>query len=162
MPFLHIGGDSEIIFNSGDKLEYENNYKNYGFVPLDECGKNNYEFSNLKKITNDYLDILLNYGKSLIGNNKISYSDINQIFHIIFSFLGKYSFKESYIIYNCIIKKYFFDNNKDKIFNINDFEISYICLNFILNYSKKRKTIIKNIFLNIAETIHIYLKKRKY
>ena len=46
VPFLHIGGDCEIIFNSGDKLEYESNYKNYGFVPLDEYGKNNYELSN--------------------------------------------------------------------------------------------------------------------
>ena len=49
VPFLHMGRDIEIIFNSGDKLEYESNYKNYGFVPLDECGKNNYELSRFKK-----------------------------------------------------------------------------------------------------------------
>ena len=97
VPFLRIGCDNEIIFNSGDKLEYENIYKGYGFIPLDEYNKNNYELSNLIKVTDDYLDILVNFGQLIIGNNTINYSDINQIFHIIFYFLGKYSFQEPYI-----------------------------------------------------------------
>ena len=158
-PYIDLGRDNEIIFNPGDKLKYGNNYLDYGFVPLDETGQNNFELSNLKKITDDYLDILVNNAK-LIGDKNITYSDINQIFHIIFDFLGKYSFKESYIIYNSIIKKYFLEKNKDKNIKLEDLEIYYFFLQFILNYSRKgKKTIVKIILLNIAETIHILLKK---
>ena len=154
VPFISMGNDNEIMFIS-EELKFEKIYKNYGFVPLDEKGTNNFEISNLKKVTDDYLDILKNYGKLIIQNNNITYSDINQIFYIIFEFLGKYSFQESYIINNSLIKKFIINNNN--LIDLNNYEIDYIFLKYILNYSEKRRTIIKNLILNISETLHILL-----
>ena len=154
-PFIRMGNFDEIIFNPGDELKYGKNYSSYEFIPLDEFGDNNYELSNLRKITDDYLDILLNDVKLLIKDNNISYSDINQLFHIMFNFLGKYSFRQSYIICKSLIKKYFFEK---KIIN-EEFEIFYICLKYILNSSRKSKSVIKTIFLNIEETIYIYFRR---
>ena len=159
VPYINIGINTEIIFNPGDNLKYMKEYIKYGFIPLDESGKNNIEISNLKYVTDTYLDILVNHGKLIIQNNNITYSDINQIFHIIFNFLGNYSFEESYIIYNSIIKKFFLEKNKEKLLDTKTFEIYYICLKFILNSTPKRKLIIKNIFLNIAEAIHIISRR---
>ena len=156
IPFIYMSNDNEIIFNAGD-LKFEKIYRSYGFTPLDEDGSNNFEISNLKKVTDNYLDIIINYGKLIIKNKNISYSDINQIFHIMFEFLGKYSFIESYIIHNCIIKKFYL--NKNYLIDKNNYEIYYICLKFILNYSKRPKIIMKNIILNISETLNILNKR---
>ena len=159
VPYINIKGSNEIIINPGDELKYGTNYSEYGFVSLDEYGKNNYELSNLKKITDDYLDILLNVGKLIINNNNITYSDINQLFHIIFDFLGNYSFKETYIIYKSIIKKLFLEKYKNKLIKSDELEMFYLCFKYILNSSSNRKIIIKNILLNIEETILIFLKR---
>ena len=158
VPIISIGRNTEIIFNSGSDLKYEKIYKNYGLVPLDEYEQNRIEISQLKKVTDDYINILKNHGKFIIKNKNISYSDINQIFHIIFDFFGKYSFKETYIISKSVIKEFFEEASK-KYYTNNDFKSYYIFLLYILNSSSKKKTIIKNILLNIAENIHIYLKK---
>ena len=64
-----MGNFDEIIFNPGDELKYGKNYSSYEFIPLGEFGDNNYELSNLKKITDDYLDILLNDVKLLIKDD---------------------------------------------------------------------------------------------
>ena len=161
VPLLSLGKGIEIFFNPGNILKYEKNYLNYGFVPLDEYKKNSYEFSNLKKVTDDYINILVNHGKSIIGYQSITYSDINQIYHIIFEFLGKFSFQESYIISKSLINKLFGHSTKKKYTNT-DFEIFYTIIKFILNSSSKSQIIIKNIFLNIAESIHINLKKGNF
>ena len=45
--------------------------------------------------------------------------------------------------------------------DVKNFELFYPILKFILNMSKNKNLIIKNIFLNLSETIHIYLRKGK-
>ena len=158
VPFLALGSGSEIIFNPGSTLKYGKNYSHYGFIPLDEYNKNTYETSQLTNVTDEYIDILYKHGKTIISNKNITYSDINQIYHIIFEFLGNYSFQESYIIDKSIIKKLFIDS-PEKIYNNDDFEIIYTILKFILNATLQKKLIIKNIFLNLVECIHINIKK---
>ena len=78
IPFISLNKFNEIIINLGEKLKYEENYKKMGLIPFNEIGTNNYEISNLKKVTNDYIDILINDRKSIISNS-ISFSDINEI-----------------------------------------------------------------------------------
>ena len=158
LPTISIGNYTEIIFNPGHKLEYIKSYKNFGFVPLDEEGKNNYEISKLREVTDQFRNILIDNGKTIINNKKISYSDINQIYHIIFDFLGNVSLQHSYIIQNSFIKSYL--NIQNKIDN-KDFDLWYLILKYILNLSQDKELIIKNIFLNLSETIHIFLRKGK-
>ena len=158
-PIISLGDYTEILFNPGENLKYEKEYKKYGFIPLDEKGKNNYEISKLREVTEEYNDILFNKSKSIINNKNITYSDINQIYHIIFDFLGNVSFHHSYIIQKCFIDPFLQLFFSKKEYNINDeLEIYYICLKYILNSAKDKKTIIKNFFFNLAETIHIYLR----
>ena len=163
VPIISIGNYTEIIFNSGENLKFYKNYRNFGFIPLDEKGKNNFEKSQLKYVTDEFINILINNGKSIINNKNIAYSDINQIYHIIFNFLGNISFHHSYIIQNSFIKPFLdkyskekFDNNNK---NDNDLENYYICIKYILNCSKDKKAILKNIFFNLAESIHIFMRK---
>ena len=156
-PIISLGGFTEIIFNPGDHLLYEKKYKKSGFIPLDEKGKNNYELSNLREVTDEFINILINNGKSIINNKNISYSDINQIYHIIFEFLGNISFHHSYIILNSFIQP-FLDSYLIKKLDKNELEKFYICLKFILNASKDKKLILKNIFFNLAEYIHILMR----
>ena len=158
VPVISIGNNTEIIFNPGPTLKYEKKYNNFGFIPLDENGKNYYEISQLKNVTDEFLDILIKKGKKIINNKNISYSDINQIYHIIFDFLGNVSFRHSYIVQNSFIKPF---ANKNSIKN-EDLELYYICLKYILNSTKDKKLIIKNIFLNLAEAIHINLRKGSF
>ena len=158
-PFISLGQSTEITFNPGENLKYKNNYKKYGFIPLDEKGQNNYELSKLKEVTDEYIDILINKGKSIINNKNISYTDINQIYHIIFDFLGNISFQHSHIVQNSFFGGFLNLLFDKKGFNINDeFENFYLCLKYIINAAKDRKTIIKNIFFNLSENIHIYLR----
>ena len=156
LPIISIGNYTEIIFNPGHNLEYIKSYENFGFVPLDEKGKNNYEISKLREVTDQYKDILIYNGKTIINSQKISYSDINQIYHIIFDFLGNVSFQHSYIIQKSFIEPYLLKLNK---VDYKDFDLYYLILKYILNLSKDKKLIIKNIFLNLSETIHIFLRK---
>ena len=158
LPIISIGNHTEIIFNPGYNLKYIKTYEKFGFVPLDERGKNNYEISKLREVTDQFLNILIYNGKAIINSQKISYSDINQIYHIIFDFLGNVSLQHSYIIQNSLIKSYL--NMTNKIEN-KDFDLWYLILKYILNLSKEKEIIIKNIFLNLSETIHIFLRKGK-
>ena len=103
VPIISIGKSVEIIFNPGEDLKFGEYYKKMGFIPLDEKNKNNYEISKLKNVTDDYINLLTKDGKSIINNENIGYSDINQIYHDIFEFLGNTSFQHSYIIKNCFI-----------------------------------------------------------
>ena len=154
VPVISLGKYTEILFNPGENLKYAENYKKIGFIPLDKNDKNNYEISQLMNITNEYLNILINNGKSIINNKNITYSDINQIYHNIFDFLGNISFQHSYIIHNCLINNILIknDNNND------DLELYYICIKYILNSVKDQKTLLKNIILNLIESIHLNLK----
>ena len=155
IPFISLDKFAEIIINTGDKLKYEDNYKKMGFIPLDEKNKNNFEESKLIEVTNEYINILLNNGKSIINNKNITYSDINQIYHDIFDFLGNVSFQYSYIINNCFIKYIELCND-----DINDnLELYYICIKYILNSVTNQKALLINIILNLVESIHIYLMK---
>ena len=154
-PFISMGNNTEIIFNPGEKLEYLNNYKAFGFIPLDENKKNNYELSGLKNVTEKYFKILFYNGKSIINNKQITYSDINQIYHTIFYFLGNISFQHSYIINYFINQMITFINSDD---NINDsLELCYFILRYILNSVKDKNLLLKNIILNLTELIHISL-----
>ena len=103
------------------------------------------------------MNILKNNG-TMINSPQISYSDINQIYYIIFYFFANVSLKHSYIIQNSFIEKYLNITNE---LDVKDFELWYLILKFILNMSKNKNLIIKNIFLNLSETIHIYLRKGK-
>ena len=132
-------------------------YEELGFVPLDEKGKNNYEISKLREVTEQFIIILKNNG-TMINSRQISYSDINQIYHIIFDFFANVSLKHSYIIQNSFFEQYLNISNE---LDVKDFELWYLILKFILNMTKNKKLIIKNIFLNLSETIHIYLRKGK-
>ena len=153
-PFISIGEHTEIIFNPGPNLKYENIYKDNGFIPLDEKNKNNYESSQLLQVTDKFMNILINHGSSIIKNKNISYSDINQIYYTIFNFLGNISFQHSYLVLNSFIKSFL-----ESTTNVNEtLEIYYLYLKYILNCSKDKKIILKNLFLNIAESIHILLK----
>ena len=153
IPFISLNKFNELIINLGEKLKYEENYKKMGLIPFNEIGTNNYEISNLKKVTDDYIDILINERKSIISNN-ISFSDINEIYHDIFDFLGNISFQHSFIIQNCFIKniELNYENNKNS-------ELYYICIRYILNSVKDQKNLLRNIILNLIESIHIYLIK---
>ena len=155
-PFISIGEYTEIIFNPGENLIYEKKYKMSGFIPLDEKGKNNYELSQLRSVTDEFLNILINNGKSIINNKYISYSDITQIYHIIFDFLGNISFHHSYIIQNSLINS-FINTYLIKELDNNELEKMYICLKFILNASNDKKLILKNILFNVVENIHILM-----
>ena len=157
LPIISIGNCTEIIFNPGYNLEYIKDYEELGFVPLDEKGKNNYEISKLREVTEHFMNILKNNG-TMVNSPQISYSDINQIYHIIFDFFANVSLKHSYIIQNSFIEQYLNISNK---LDVKDFELYYLILKSILNMSKNKKLIIKNIFLNLSETIHIYLRKGK-
>ena len=158
VPIISLGKFSEIIFNPGANLKFIEDYENMGFVPLDGKNENNYEKSKLINITNEYINILFNNGKSIINNKNITYSDINEIYHDIFDFLGNVSFQHSYIIDNCFIKNIELDNKND-FFKNDDLEFYYICIKYILNSVKAQKTLLSNIIQNIVESIHIYLKK---
>ena len=125
-PIISIGDHTEIIFNPGHNLKYIKSYENIGFVPLDEEGKNNYEISKLREVTDQLLNILFYNGKGIINSQKISYSDINQIYHIIFDFLGNVSLQHSYIIQNSLIKSYL---NIPKI-DDKDFYLWYLILKY--------------------------------
>ena len=155
VPFISLDKYSEIIFNP-ENLKYEDNYKKMEFIPFDNNDKNNYEKSQLKYVTNEFINILINNGKSIITNKNMSYSDINQIYHIIFDFLGNTSFQHSYIIQNCFIKN--FELRKD-INNNNDLELYYLFIRYILNSVKEQKSLLSNILFNLIESIHIYLIK---
>ena len=159
VPSISIGNFTEIIFNPGPNLKYIKNYEKFGFIPLDEKGKNNYEISKLREVTDQFRNILIYNGLSIINSQIISYSDINQIYHIIFDFIGNVSLQHSYIIQNSFIKEYL-DIPPNKI-NVKDFDLWYLILKYILNLSKDKKLVIKNIFLNLSETIHIFLRKGK-
>ena len=159
-PIIFLGSNTEIIFNPGNNLKYLNKYNTVGFIPLDEKGKNNYEKSQMKNVTDEFIDILINKGKPIIMNKNISNSDINQIYHIIFDFLANISFNHSYIIKKSFMNP-FIDNYSNKKLDEKDLEFYYICLKYILNASKEPKKIIKNLFLNLAEKIHILMKRGK-
>ena len=151
-PIICLGGNTEIIFNPGPYLIHQCNFRE--FRPLDEKDKNNYESSQLIKVTDEFMNILINHGSLLIMHKSISYSDIMQIYHIIFEFLGNISFQHSYLVLNSFINSFLSTN-----IDLNDaLEIFYIYLKYILNVSKDKKTILKNLFLNLAESIHILLK----
>ena len=156
-PIIFIGGYTEIIFNPGENLVYEKKYKKSGFIPLDEKEKNNYELSHLRNVTDEFFNILINNGKSIINNKNISYSDIIQIYHIIFDFLGNISFHHSYIIQNSLIMP-FINSYLNKKLDNNELENFYICLKFILNASNDKKLILKNILFNLSENIHILMR----
>ena len=156
LPIISIGNYTEIIFNPGHNLEYIKNYEKFGFVPLDEKGKNSYEISKLRVVTEQFRNILIDNGKKIINSQKISYSNINQIYHIIFDFLGNVSLQHSYIIQNSFIESYLNTSNKVEV---KDYDLWYLILKYILNLSKDKKLVIKKIFLNLSETIHIYLRK---
>ena len=158
LPMISIGNYTEIIFNPGYHLEYMKSYEKFGFVPLDEKGKNNYEISKLREVTDQFRNILINNGKTIINSQKISYSDINQIYHIIFDFIGNVSFQHSYIIQKSFLKEYL-DLCNQKKFDAKDFDLWYLILKYILNSSKDKNLIIKKIFLNLTEAIHIFLRK---
>jgi len=150
----------EIIFNPGHNLEYIKTYEKFGFVPLDEKKKNNYEISKLREVTDKFINILINNGNTIINSPQISYSDINQIYHIIFEFFGNVSLHHSYIIQNSFIEPYLNILNKldDK-----DFELWYLILKFILKFSKNKKLIIKkNIFEFIRNYSYIFEKRKKF
>ena len=153
VPFISLNKFSEIIFNQ-ENLKYEDNYKKLEFIPFDNKDKNNYEKSQLKYVTNEFINILIDNGNSIITNKNMSYSDINQIYHIIFDFLGNISFQHSYIIQNCFIK--IFESKKD-INNNDDLELYYLCIRYILNSVKEQKSLLSNILFNLIESIHIYL-----
>ena len=153
VPIIILDRYMEIIFNSGENLKYGSNYKKFGFIPLDEKGKNNYEKSQLINITDEYINILINNGKSIINNKNINYSDINHIFHEIFDFLGNISFQHSYIIKNCFINNIELNNEP----NDHDLNFYYICIKYILNSVQDQKKLLKSIILNLIESIHIYL-----
>ena len=156
LPIISIGNYTEIIFNPGQNLEYIKSYEKFGFVPLDQEGENNYEISKLREVTDLFSNILIYNGKTIINNQKISYSDINQIYHIIFDFLGNVSLRHSYIIQKSFIEPYL-----QKLYKVDVkcLDLWYLILKFILNVSKDKMLIIKNIFLNLSETIHIFLRK---
>ena len=156
LPIISIGNYTEIIFNPGYNLEYAKSYEKFGFVPLDEEGKNNYEISKLKEISDQFRNILIYNGKTIINSQKITYSDINQIYHIIFDFLGNVSLQHSYIIQKSFIEPYL-----QKLYKVDVkyLDLWYLILKYILNVSKDKMLIIKNIFLNLSETIHIFLRK---
>ena len=160
VPIISIGSFTEVLFNSGENLKYEKNYQNcgFGFIPLDEKGKNNYEKSKLKNATDEYIDILVNNGISVINNKNVTYSDINEIYHIIYDFLGKISFNHSYIIQKSFIEPFLESNIEltDK-----EMEKCYIFFKYILNCSNNKKNILKNIFFTLAENIHIFMIKGK-
>ena len=153
IPFISLNIYNEIIFNLGENLKYEDNYKEIGFIPFNKIGANNYEISNLKKVTDDYINILIDNGKSIINNN-ISFSDINEIYHDIFDFLGNNSFKHSFLIQNSFIKNIEINYENDE-----NFELYYICIRYILNSVKESEKLLKNLILNLTESIHIYLIK---
>ena len=154
VPFICLGKSTKILFNAGENLKYGETYKNMGFISLDENEKNNFEISQLTNVTNDYIDILFNHSKDLINNKHITYSDINHIYHTIFDFLGNISFQYSYIVQKCFINNIVKNNTSDI-----DCEFYYICIKYILNSVKNQKYILKNIILNLVESIHIYLMK---
>ena len=158
VPIISFGANTEIIFNPGHNLKYLHNYNIGGFIPLDEEGENNYEKSHMINVTNEYIDILINIGMPIIMNKNISNSDINQIFHIIFDSLANISFKHSYIIKNSLIENFIGKYSKEKL-DDKELEFYYICLKYILNYSKTPKLILKNLFLNLSETIHIFMRR---
>ena len=151
VPILTIPKYSEIIFNPGPNLKYI--YENMDFIPLDEKDKNNFELSHLIEVTNNFLEILINNGKSIINNKNITYSDINQIYYNIFDFLGNISFQYNYIIHNCFVKNIEMFCDKDYL------ELYYICIKYILNSVQEKKLLLNKIILNIVESIHIYLIK---
>ena len=151
VPLLSIGKFSEIIFNSGENLKYDYIYQKYNFIPLDKSEQNNFEISQLEKITNDYMNIIINDGKSILNNNNMSYSDINQIYYSIFDFLGNVSFQYSYIVNKCLINIIELNNDKEYL------DIFYICITYILNSAKDKQKVFRNIILNLVESIHIYL-----
>ena len=153
VPIIILDKFTEIIFNSGENLKFGDVYKKLGFIPLDEEGKNNYENSQLINVTNEYINILINNGKSIINNKNISYSDINQIYHEIFDFLGNTSFQHSYIIKNCFIKNI----ELKSALNDEDLFFYYICIKYILNSVKEQKQLLKRIIFNLVESIHICL-----
>ena len=153
-PVISFGRNTEILFNPGENLKYKESYKNMGFIPLDKDYRNNYETSQLKNVTKEYLNILINNGKSIINNKNITYSDINQIYHEIFDFLGNIAFQHSYIIQKCFIEN-ILNKNED---NYEDLELYYICIKYILNSVKEQKILLKNIILNLVESIHLNLK----
>ena len=154
IPFISLNKFSEIIINLDEELKYEKNYKEMGFIPFNRKGANNYEISKLKKVTDEYINILINDGKSIIKNDKITFSDINEIYHDIFDFLGNISFQYPFIIQNCFIKNIEINHEIN-----NDSELYYICIRYILNSVKEQKNLLKNILLNLIESIHIYLIK---
>ena len=160
VPIISIGSFTEIIFNPGENLKYEKNYQDFdfGFIPLDEKGKNNYEKSKLKNVTDEYMTILINNGKSIINNKNITYSDINQIYYIIYNFLGKNSFNHSYIIQKSCIKR-FLESNIE--LTDEEMEKYYIFLKYILNASNNIRGVLKKLFFNLAENIHIFMIKGK-
>ena len=152
VPFISLGKLTEIIFNPGDKLKFGEIYKKIGFIPLDASDKSNYETSRLKKVTDDYLKILINDTKWIINNKNITYSDINQIYYSIFNFLGNVSFQHSYIIQKCLL-----NNIELNYTNEEDLELYYTCIRYILNSVKDEISLLKNIILNLIESIHINL-----
>ena len=79
VPIISLGRNTKIIFNPGNNLKYLHKYINAGFIPLDEEGNNCYEKSQMKNVTDEFIDILIKYGRSIISNKNISNSDINQI-----------------------------------------------------------------------------------
>ena len=155
VPIISLEKYKEIIFNPGPNLKFQENYIKLGFIPLDENGENNYEKSQLVNVTNKYIDILINNGKTIINNKNITYSDINQIYNDIFDFLGNVSFQHSYIIQNCFIKTIQANNNYEN--NNDELEFYYICIRYILNSVKDQKTLLNNIIKNLIESIHICL-----
>ena len=155
VPFISLDKYTEIIFNPGN-LKYEDNYKKLEFIPFDNNDKDNYEISQLKYVTNEFINILINNGKSIISNKNMSFSDINQIYHIIFDFLGNTSFQHSYIIQNCFIKNFELKSNLN---NNDDLELYYLSIRYILNSVKDQKSLLSNIIFNLIESIHIYLIK---
>ena len=160
VPIISLGRNTKIIFNPGNNLKYLHKYINAGFIPLDEEGNNSYEKSQMKNVTDEFIDILIKNGRSIISNKNISNSDINQIYHIIFEFLANISFKHSYIIQKSFIKQFIDKYSKEKLDDM-DLEFYYVCLKYILNSSKDPKSILKNLFLNLAENIHILMIKGK-
>jgi hypothetical protein len=172
VPIISLGNHMDIYFNSWNDVQFQKEYEKYGFVPLDDFTNNNLQLSNLINVSQEYLNILFHNGYLIIknsnltnsneGKSDISYSDINQIFHIIFDFIGKVAFKHSYIIKYVFISSIYGQLNSNPKSNNEILEVIFICLKYILNYSTNKTTLVKNIFLNLAETIRYNIRFKYY
>ena len=81
LPIISIGNYTEIIFNPGQNLEYIKSYEKFGFVPLDQEGKNNYEISKLREVTDLFWNILIYNGKFFVYFIVSVIKDVINLYH---------------------------------------------------------------------------------